>query len=210
VGRAHDAPETNLTLGCLHVLHNCSLCPAFVDHGLSRPVLISNCPPLWSSLRRASDHSQSRRHPAATGSSTTGVPPGRGRPPAQPRRRYFCQPGHLHTRRAERAGGPHGRPGLVLDRPPARVGNGAPSRICVIKSTHENQITSRSSQQRRTSPPSGSRSIRAPRPRLRRSRTPRSHSASAREAGSSRIRRACIGTIRRPARQPVLGSTDTK
>jgi len=34
--------------------------------------------------QRTSDHSQSRRHSAATISSMTGVPPGRGRPPEQP------------------------------------------------------------------------------------------------------------------------------
>ena len=47
--------------------------------------LISNCPLCSHPFIGTTDHSQSRRHPAATDSSTTGVPPGRGRPPAQPR-----------------------------------------------------------------------------------------------------------------------------
>jgi hypothetical protein len=29
--------------------------------------------------------------------------------------RHFCQPGHLHTRRVERAGGPHGRNAIQVD-----------------------------------------------------------------------------------------------
>jgi hypothetical protein len=87
----------------------------------SQTVLISDCLSLWSSLAggRATTASrvgtrQRRARPRA------GVPPGRGRPPAQPRGRYFCQPGHLHTPRVERAGGPHGRPG-----PCARSASGA-------------------------------------------------------------------------------------
>ena len=47
--------------------------------------LISNCPPLRPSLHRHNGPQPVRRHPAATDSSRTGVPPGRGRPPAQPR-----------------------------------------------------------------------------------------------------------------------------
>jgi len=53
---------------------------------------------------------------------------------ATPVGRSFRQPGHPHARGVERAGGPHGRPGLVLERLPARVGNGAPSRSCMIVS----------------------------------------------------------------------------
>jgi hypothetical protein len=71
--------------------------------------LISSASLCGSASHAERDHRQSRRHPAATVSSTNGRAPKPGTAAsATPVCRYLCQPGQLHTRRVEPAGGPHG------------------------------------------------------------------------------------------------------
>jgi hypothetical protein len=71
-----------------HELHPCTSCHVSADHGAALdPAIgfISQCHFGSHVAERERDHKQLRRHPTATGSSTTGVPPSRGRLPAQPR-----------------------------------------------------------------------------------------------------------------------------
>jgi hypothetical protein len=68
-------------------------------------------------------HSQSRRHPAATDSSRTGVPPSRGRPPTQPQGTVMHQPSHPHEATGSRRTGGTTREARITGRGP-----GGPSR----------------------------------------------------------------------------------
>jgi hypothetical protein len=83
------------------------------------------------------DHSRLRSTRTAAVSSTTGVPPSRGRPPTQPQGSVVhpTQPppqgNGVEVNRRE----PHARPGSRGGRPAARAGNGAPTGRCPTRPT---------------------------------------------------------------------------